>query len=73
MIPFDEYHKDFDMLLTGNLGLKTTDMLVSKLNNSFVLINSEDDDIQFHYELIEYIRKNYVCKGKVANFELYKI
>ena len=73
MIPFDEYHKDFDMLLTGNLGLKTTDMLVSKLNNSWVLINSENDNIQFHYELIECIRKNYVCKGKVVNFELYKI
>lgn len=75
MIPMDKYNKDFDMMLVGNIGLKTTDVLIDKLKSSLVLItkNEEGLNMQDNYELIHYIKQNYKCEERVGNFEVYKI
>lgn len=75
MIPMDKYNKDFDMLLVGNIGLKTTNVLINELKGSLVLITKNEGglNMQDDYELIHYIKQNYRCEERVGNFEVYKI
>lgn len=75
MIPIDVYHKDFDMLLTGNLGTKTTEQLYRELKGSLVMVirNEAEMNPQDNYELAGMIKENGVYYDKVEGYDVYEI
>ena len=74
MIPIDRYTKNFDMLLVGNLGMKSVEGLLSEHPDAYFMVNHNDDTLgyQAHFELIRYIKDNFVKIGHVLNLDVYK-
>lgn len=74
MIPIDRYTKNFDMLLAGNLGMTTVEDLLSEHPDALFMVNHNDDALgyQAHFELISYIKDNFVKTGQVLNLDVYK-
>ena len=74
MIPLDKYTKNFDMLLIGNLGVKTVEELLSENKGAIYLVLRDQSALgyQSHFELIQYIKDNYIKIGEVRNFDAYK-
>lgn len=74
MIPIDRYTKDFDMLLVGNLGTQSIEELLSVNENAIYLIAHDEDMLgyQAYFDLIHYIKENYVKIGEVSNLDAYQ-
>lgn len=73
-IPLDNYEKNWDMLLVGNLGSNTVeDLLKSDRPALYLLIKNEElYGLQDHYELLDYIKTNYDCIDEVRGFYVYE-
>lgn len=73
-IPIDYYEKDWDLLLVGNIGTKSVDDLLETSEKCQYLVNKNTELLgsQNHFELIEYIKNNYVKVGEVLMFDVYE-
>lgn len=74
MIPLDRYEKNWSMLLVGNIGDSTTEKLLDddKSYIYLVLRDSSGLNAQDYFELIDYIKENYVKVGEVQKFDVYE-
>lgn len=73
-IPLNQYEKNWDMLLVGNLGSNTVSDLL-KVDGKCVYLVYQDTDslsMQNHFELINYIKQNYKKVGEVLYFDVYE-
>lgn len=72
-IPLNEYEKNWDMLLVGNLGSNTVDDLMKSDQPTLYLVLKDDSNygMQDHYELINHIKNNYKCVDQIAGFNVY--
>ncbi len=75
MIPRDQYHKNWDMLLLGNFGKTSLEDFLDINHDSVILVQKEEYsmNVQVYDALIEYIRTNYKCIGEVQHFDIYKM
>lgn len=76
-IPIDQYNKDYDMFLIGNLGSKGEKGQIEKLEteqNAVVLILNEkyNRNWQNPEQVREYIIKNWIKKGEINQFDIYE-
>ena len=73
-IPIDYYEKNWDMLLVGNIGTNTVQDLLNTSDKCLYLIyrHTESLGAQNHFEVIEYIKKNYVKIEEVLEFDVYE-
>lgn len=74
MIPLDRYEKNWSMLLVGNIGDSTTEKLLDDDRNYIYLVlrDSSGLNAQDYFELIDYIKENYVKVGEVQKFDVYE-
>lgn len=72
-IPLNEYEKNWDMLLVGNIGSATVEDLIQSDQPTLYLVMKDDSNykLQDHYELIDYIKKHYSCVDQIAGFNVY--
>lgn len=75
MIPLDRYNKNFDLLLLGNLGTNSIDDLLNDKKGSIILIRKDKSSLnyQFHVELYDHIKNNYLYLEDIHIFEAYKV
>lgn len=76
MIPLDNYNKDFDMFLKGNLGAKGEKGQIEKIKeieNAIILIKNEKISLNWQTpkEVIEYIKNNLEKIGTINFFDIY--
>lgn len=73
-IPIDAYEKNWDMLLVGNVGTNTVEDLLASDEDCLYLVYKHTEDLggQDHFEVIEYIKANYVKVEEVLVFDVYK-
>ena len=73
-IPINVYEKDWDMLLVGNIGGNTIESLLSENDKTLYLVYKDSSVLneQNYFELIDYIKDNYVKIEEVLNFDVYK-
>lgn len=74
MIPLDQYTKNWDLLLVGNLGTTSIEKMLDVENNSIFLVPKQNYKLNkmAHIELMDYIRENYVYIDEVQQFDVYK-
>ena len=75
MIPLDRYNKDFDLLVRGNLGSQSIEDLLLDKYGSIILVRQDESvlNYQSHFELIHYIKDNFVLVDEVAGFGVYEV
>lgn len=76
MIPLDNYNKDFDMFLKGNLGAKGEKGQIEKIKemkNTILLIKNEKIPLNWQTpkEVIEYVKNNLEKIGTINFFDIY--
>lgn len=73
-VTLDEYKKNWDMLLVGNIGATTTQELLDVEKDALFLVLKDEFklNMQDHYELIKYIKDNYEKVDEVVNFDVYR-
>lgn len=73
-IPLDKYVKNWDLLLVGNLGTVSVEEMLDVEAESIFLVPKKGVQLNkmAHVELMEYIRKNYICIDEVEQFEVYR-
>ena len=76
-IPINQYYKDYDMFLKGNLGIKGEEGIIEDLNqkeNIKILIMKEglSRNWQNPEKVREYIMQNYKQTGEIACFAIYE-
>ena len=73
-IPLDDYEKNWDMLLVGNVGTNTVEDLLKSSEECVYLVNKNTENLggQNHFEIIEFIKSNYVKVDEVMAFDVYK-
>ena len=73
-IPLDDYEKNWDMLLVGNVGTNTVEDLLKSSEECVYLVNKNTENLggQNHFEIIEFIKSNYVKVDEVMVFDVYK-
>lgn len=73
-IPIDAYEKNWDMLLVGNVGTNTVEDLLASDEDCLYLVYKHTEDLggQNHFEIIDYIKANYVKVEEVLVFDVYK-
>lgn len=76
MIPLDNYNKDFDMFLKGNLGAKGEKGQIEKIKemkNTIILIKNEKIPLNWQTpkEVIEYVKNNLEKIGTINFFDIY--
>ncbi len=73
-IPLDEYEKNWDMLLIGNLGAAKIDDLLSCDQNCLYLVRDDVSVLskQNYFELMKHVKDNYERVDEVAVFGVYK-
>lgn len=73
-IPLDEYNKNWDMLLVGNVGLNSIEDLIASSEPCLYLVMYDESSLgmQAHYELINFIKENYNFIGEVLYFDVYE-
>lgn len=74
-IPLNEYEKNWDMMLVGNIGMNTvSDLLDSTPDKCLFLVyrHYEELGIQEHYELIEHVVNNYEKIDEVLGLDVYE-
>lgn len=73
MIPLDNYTKNWDLLLVGNLGTATIEELLDVEEDSVFLVPKDNVSLNkmAHVELINYIKENYEYIDEVQQFDVY--
>ena len=73
-IPIDDYEKNWDMLLVGNVGLNSVENLLESPEKCIYLVFKHTEKLggQNHFEVIEYIKDNYVKVDEVQVFDVYE-
>ncbi len=74
MLPLDAYEKNWSMLLVGNIGTNTVEDLLASNEDCLYLVYKYTEDLgsQNHFEMIEYIKANYVKVEEVFAFDVYQ-
>lgn len=72
-IPLNQCHKDFDMLLVGNLGTSSVDSLLDKCEKDIVLVRRDENTLgyQANREFISEVKHNYEKIDEVSSFDAY--
>lgn len=62
------------MLLVGNIGTNTIDDLLESPDRCLYLVYKYTEDLgsQDHFQVIEYIKQNYVKVEEVLSFDVYE-
>lgn len=73
-VPLDEYEKNWDMLLVGNIGTNSVEDLLETPDKCLYLVYKYTDALgsQDHFEIIEYIKQNYAKVEEVLSFDVYE-
>jgi len=73
MVPLGLYHKDYDMLLVGNIGTQSVEDLLNRNKETLYLVpkNLSVLQRQSHYELIHFIIENYGKVDEIGAFDVY--
>ncbi len=73
-IPLDIYEKNWDMLLVGNIGNNNIESLLSENDKTIYLVYKDSSVLneQNYFELIEYIKENYIKIDEVLDFNVYE-
>lgn len=73
-IPLNEYEKNWDMLLVGNIGASSVEYLLEADGPTIYLVMKDESNysMQDHYDLIRYIKNNYKYVDEVAGFNVYE-
>lgn len=73
-IPLDDYEKNWDMLLVGNIGTNSMDDLLESPDKCLYLVYKYTEDLgsQDHFQIIEYIKQNYIKVEEVLSFYVYE-
>lgn len=73
-IPLDEYEKNWDLLLVGNIGSTTIEEMLDVPQNSIFLVLKDKYMLnrQAHFELIDYIKQNYDRIDEVLSYDVYQ-
>lgn len=66
-------HKDLDMLLLGNVGIKDVKTLLEPYEDTYLLVRKREDTLgyQAHKEVLREIKNKYEKIEEVENFEVY--
>lgn len=77
MIPINQYHKDYDMLLKGNLGNRGEDKLIEEINQStniqyFILKDQYAKNWQTPLEVIDFTKNNKSKIGELLIYDIYQ-
>ena len=73
MIPIDRYHKNYNMLLKGNLGSNSYKKITKEINNNkniIYLIRNNEDNWQIPKDIISFTKKN---KKKIDEIGVYDV
>ena len=70
----DQYHKNWDLLLVGNVGNTTFEELTDIEGDHVILIRKDPSSMgyQAHFEWIERIRSEFTKVDEVLFFDVYK-
>lgn len=76
-IPIDQYNKNFDMFLKGNIGSKAEDGMIDEINNMeniqiLILKDSYKLNWQTPVKVINYVKNNLNKIGDVGVFDIYE-
>ena len=73
-IPMNQYHKNWDLLLVGNVGNTTFEELTDIKEDHVILIRKDPSSMgyQAHFEWIERIRSEFTKVDEVFFFDVYK-
>lgn len=78
MIPINNYNKDYDMFLKGNIGKDGQEGQIQKIKQKFpneiILIRKKNlqSNWQTPTEVVDYVRENLEFTGEVSIYEVYK-
>ena len=78
MIPINNYNKDYDMFLKGNIGKDGQEGQIQKIKqkatNEIILIRKRNlqSNWQTPTEVVDYVRENLEFMGEVSIYEVYK-
>lgn len=78
MIPINNYNKDYDMFLKGNIGKDGQEGQIQKIKqketNEIILIRKKNlqSNWQTPTEVVNYVRENLEFMGEVSIYEVYK-
>lgn len=77
-IPIDNYTKDFDMLLKGNLGKDGEEGVIQKIENitdekTIYLLKKDGEALNWQTPLkvIKYVKENFKLVGEIENYDAY--
>jgi len=72
-VPLGIYHKDYDMLLVGNVGTQDVEKLLAQDKDTIFLLpkNLKSLQKQAHFELIYFICDNYSKVDEIGAFDVY--
>ena len=74
-IPIDQYYKNYDLFLKGNLGKDGSNKLIEHiktLNNEQILIQKSSRNWQTPEDVVEYVEKNWNKVGEIDMFDIYE-
>jgi len=74
-IPMDQYDKNYDLFLKGNLGQNGSNKMIDhikKLDNEQILIQKSSRNWQTPEDVVEFVQKNWNKVGEVDMFEIYE-
>lgn len=77
MVPIDRYHKDYDMLLKGNIGKdgekRIIEEISQKKNRQYLILKDEySKNWQTPLEIINYVQSNKMKIGEIQIFDIYE-
>ena len=78
MIPINNYNKDYDMFLKGNIGKDGQEGQIQKIKqkekNEIILIRKRNlqSNWQTPTEVVNYVRENLEFMGEVSIYEVYR-
>ena len=74
MIPIDRYHKNYNMLLKGNLGSNSYKKITKEIDNNkniIYLIRNNENNWQIPKDIISFTKKNKKKIDKIGVYDVY--
>ena len=77
MIPIDRYHKNYDMLLKGNLGKNGEQKIIQEISEKkdvkYLILKDEfSKNWQIPLKIIDYVKNNKTKIGEIGLFDIYQ-
>ena len=72
MIPIDQYNKNYDMLLKGNLGENGENKIIEEIANYLILKDKFNKNWQTPLNIIDYVKNNKKKIGEIAVYDIYE-